>query len=159
MDIKSPTLQRFFQDWQTWRGTRSFPARSDIDPLRLRYILGNLSLVDVLRDPLRFFFRIQGTASVDRVGYDLTGKTLDALPTQTLRDIMHANLVRALDGREPLLIFHESMSMYKGFGHLEVLVLPFSSDQNIVDMLVIATHYDVPKRYWQQKPAVPASPA
>jgi hypothetical protein len=159
MDIKSPTLQRFFQDWQTWRGTRAFPARSDVDPLSLRYILGNLSVVDVLRDPLRFFFRIQGTASVDRTNFDLTGKSLDVLPNETLRNIMHNNLVRALEKRAPLLIFHESMSMYKVFGHLEVLVVPFSSDQDIIDMLVIATHYDVPRRYWKQQSAAPVTPA
>ncbi len=159
MDVKSPSLQRFYRDWQTWRGVRAFPTRADIDPLNLRYILGNLSLVDALRDPLRFFFRIQGTASVDRTGFDLTGKTLDVMPNDTLRNIMHTNLIRALESRAPLLVFHESLSMYKVYGHLEVLVVPFSDDQSIIDMLVIATHYDVPKRYWEQRSAVPVNPA
>lgn len=158
MDIKSPNLQRFLYDWHNWRGERAFPARADIDPLKLRYILGNLSVIDVLRDPLRFFFRIQGTASVDRTSFDLTGKMLDALPNETLRNIMHNNLALTLEKRAPFLIFHESMSLYKAYGHLEVLVLPFSSDQDIIDMLVIATHYDVPKRYLEQRPATPANP-
>lgn len=157
MEAKSPTLKRLHRDWNKWRGARAFPSRANVDPLELRYILGNLSLIDVLRDPLRFFFRIQGTASVERTNFELTGKTLDALPNEMLRDIMHKNLVQTLEKRAPLLIFHERMAMYRVVGHLEVLVLPFSSDQETIDMLIIGTHYDVPRRYWEQPPIFPTA--
>jgi hypothetical protein len=106
---------------------------------------------------VRFHFRIHSTESVERVGFNLTGKTLDALPNVALRDIMHNNLVRTIEKRAPLSIFHERLVATRVFGYLEVLVLPFSSDQEVIDTLAIGTHFDVPPRYWERVPNAPAT--
>lgn len=157
MEAKSPTLQRLYRDWEDWRGPRRFPTRDDIDPVKLRYILGNLSLVDVFYDPLRFFFRVHGTESVERAGRDLTGKFLDELPNASLRNIIHTNLARTIEKRAPLSVFHERLVATRVFGYLEVLVLPFSSDQEMIDTLAIGAHFDVPPRYWERVPGAPAA--
>jgi hypothetical protein len=54
-------LRRLYEFWKERRGTRMAPARAEFDPLALRYVLGNLLLVDVLRDPLRFRYVLCGT--------------------------------------------------------------------------------------------------
>ena len=59
------------------------PARADFDPLDVRYALGCLSLIEVHRDPLRFYFRLDGTKQVDLFGVDCTRRYLDeAMPPE-----------------------------------------------------------------------------
>lgn len=55
--LHHPNLVQLFHHWQTMRGTRPMPRRADFDPASLPLLLGNLILVDVLRDPLRFRYR------------------------------------------------------------------------------------------------------
>jgi hypothetical protein len=46
--IINPRLQQLYASWLAKRGGRRFPARADFDPIELRFILGNLILVDVV---------------------------------------------------------------------------------------------------------------
>jgi hypothetical protein len=157
VDLRSPVLQRLYRDWDAWRGARPFPSRADIDPLALRYILGNFTVTDVFYDPLRFYFRVHATASAERIGFDLTGKFLHELPDEGVRRIMHGSLLTTLEKRAPHRVFHERTVATKVTGDLEVLVLPFSSDGQVIDMLAYGTHFDMPKTLWQRAPAAPAS--
>ncbi len=157
MDLKSEALRCLYRDWERWRGARLFPDRFDIDPLELRYILGNLSLTDVFYDPLRFFYRIHATSSAERLGFDLTHKSLDALPDQSVREILRQGLTQALEARAPILRSQERVMATKEFGFIEALILPFSRDGRTIDMLATGTHFDVPK-YSVLRPFSPATP-
>src|ERR1700730_15140635 len=84
-DIQDPLLKRLSAYWESCRGSRAMPGRADIDPVDMQFILGNLYLVDVLREPLRFRMRLHGTELVRRAGHDLTGKVLDTLPQTDFR--------------------------------------------------------------------------
>ena len=56
------------------------PSRDELDPIiDLRDIAQHLFMVDVEREPIRFYFRLVGTNVVDHVGKDMTGKYLDEL--------------------------------------------------------------------------------
>jgi hypothetical protein len=56
------------------------PSRADIDPLDLRFAIGNLILVDAIEaEPLRFRVRLHGTNLSERMDFDLTGKMLDEM--------------------------------------------------------------------------------
>jgi len=145
LELRSEILRHLCADWERWRGARLFPDRSDIDPLELRYILGNLSLTDVSYDPLRFFFRIHATASAERLGFDLTGKFLDAFPDQVVRETLREGLTDAVHHRAPLCLARERVMATREFGYIEALILPFSRDGQRVDMLATGTHFHVPK--------------
>lgn len=56
------------------------PGKDFLDPLRLRFLLGSLSLLEIQRQPLRFRYRLVGTDIVQRPGMELTGKWLDDHP-------------------------------------------------------------------------------
>jgi hypothetical protein len=84
-DLVDPLLQRLYDYWDEKRRARAMPSRADIDSLEMGFILGYVSLVDVLYAPLRFGIRVHGTELACRLGYDLTGKTLDALPIPEFR--------------------------------------------------------------------------
>jgi len=48
--------------WNRIRGTRRMPSRTDFDPIDIPRLLSSTALVEVLRDPLDFRFRLLGTA-------------------------------------------------------------------------------------------------
>src|SRR5437763_2141752 len=84
--IVDERLSRLYAYWLKRKGSRRYPARRDLDPVDLRYVLGHLLLIDVLREPLRFRVRLHGAEMTARAHYDLTGKFLDELPDPAYRD-------------------------------------------------------------------------
>jgi hypothetical protein len=63
--------------WYQRRGEAEFPARSDFDPLDLLFALGNIVLIQVMYDPLRFRFRLVGSNITRHLGHDSTGLYID----------------------------------------------------------------------------------
>ncbi len=61
-------------------GDHALPSRADLDPAEFRYALGNVSLIDVLDDPLRFRFRVIASNIEARFDRALTGTYIDDLP-------------------------------------------------------------------------------
>jgi hypothetical protein len=135
--IQAPLLMRLLGDWERRRHGRHMPARADFDPLDLKYMMGRLLLVDVLRDPLRFRFRLIGTELVKRAGIDLTGRMLDDYPYPEFREHMRALYTAAAATRQPLgsretrLVLDGRLRRYEG------LLLPLATDGETVDMLMI----------------------
>ena len=64
-----PLLQRLYSYWLARKGERRFPERGDIDPLDFPYLLGNILLIDMVRNPLRFRFRVHGTEMTRRARF------------------------------------------------------------------------------------------
>ncbi len=160
MELKSSELQQLFREWESSRGTRLFPSGADIEPLSMRYILEDLTVVDVFYDPLRFFYRIHASASAERIGFDLTGKFLDDLPDANLRATMQGTLLTVLQKRAPHLISYSNRPVAGAVtGDLEVLALPFSSDGQTIDMIAYGTHFNVHKGHAPRLAAAPANPA
>jgi hypothetical protein len=146
VDIRSPSLQRLYEDWRRWRGAREFPSRTDFDPLELKYILGNISITDVLYSPVRFHYRIHGSASSGRLGFDLTGKSLDALPSPTYQAFIREHFLETIVNRAPSVKLRERVLANNEYWFVEAIILPFSSDGQTLDMLMTGTKFDVPKR-------------
>ena len=127
LSIRSDVLRRLADYWRQLSAPRRAPARADFDPLDVPYALGYVSIVEVQRDPLRFYFRLDGTKQVELFGIDCTRRYLDetmpkdhaALTVRTHLEVMetaapqcHLRKVR----------FHERIIDY------EILILPFRGD-------------------------------
>lgn len=140
VELRSPALQRLYQDWERWRGTGKFPSADKLDPLQLKYMLGNLSVFEVQYNPLRFFVRIHATSRAERIGFDLTGKSLDELPEREYRELMRAHLIETLKRRAPFSVQVEPADLKRAFGRVEVLILPFARDGQTIDVLVAGIH-------------------
>lgn len=134
--IKAASLRCLYRDWDARRAGRPFPARADFDPLELRYILGNLSLVDVLRDPLRFVFRLHASQNAARLGADLTGKELAAMPAWTDPACVRAQYEHVVASRAPHVRWSVGTHADGSKWEYEVLVLPLSTGGDTVDMLM-----------------------
>lgn len=131
--FQSPELQRLYEDWEARRRGREFPSRSDFDVLDLGYIISSLSMVDVLRDPLRFHFRVHGGKIAERIGFDLTGKDLDALPNEEYRESIRRSFMSSLTRRAPNIVLHSHVFEHHRYFKNEVVVLPLSSDGTTID--------------------------
>ncbi len=135
LPIQSEVLRRLLAHWDRMRGARRMPARADFDPLDARYALGFLSLIEVRREPLRFYFRLDGTRQVDLFGVDCTRRYLDeampadhaAMAVESYRDVVECRMPRHHARK---IRFHERIIDY------EVLILPFSEDGEQVNILM-----------------------
>ena len=76
--ISHPTLVALYRYWEGKRGDRTMPARRELDPGEIVPLLPHVYMVDVQRDPLRFRYRLIGTAICNFLGRDYTGRTVDA---------------------------------------------------------------------------------
>ena len=143
--IRDPRLARLYAYWLDRKGSRRFPARRDLDPIDLRYILGHLLLIDVVPGPRRFRVRLHGSEITARVHYDLTGKFLDELPDPVYRDYVLRRCGGLVASGEPLVI-RRDRSIDGRLRPYEALWLPFSEDGANVTMLVCALLYDEVRR-------------
>ncbi len=138
VELKSELLRRLYDDWELRRGGRRFPARRDFDPLELKYVLGNLSLIDVLRDSRDYRYRLCGSISAARYGIDLTGRRLSEFLDIELRDVVRSHLDEVLRREAPVARFYDRTPIGDRIIHSEVLALPLSHDAATIDMVMTA---------------------
>jgi hypothetical protein len=136
VEIRTPALERLYREWEGKRAGREFPARADFDPLDLKYVLGNLSLIDVHYDPLRFRYRLHGTNVAERTGNELTGKDVSALSLAEHRNLATRHFAQVVEQRQPVVHYRNHALVDHRVWSYEALVLPLSSDGNTIDMLM-----------------------
>lgn len=129
-------LTRLYDYWLQRRGAKQFPSRNDIDPVDFRFALGRVSLIDVLDRPRRFRYRLVGTMVTEHLGYEMTGKFLDELPDSEVRAYLEQLYAQAVEDRAPLYEGDRVVLDGRLWKH-ETLVLPLSTDDRSVDMLMI----------------------
>jgi hypothetical protein len=135
MDVIAPELRRLRADWNARRSGR-FPKRSDFDPRDLRYILGRISLIDIHREPLRFFYRIHGSDLARRLGRDLTGKFFEPTSAEAQPNFTGDQLVAVAESGEPSVARYTGERVGDHIWNFEALVLPLSRDGHALDMLL-----------------------
>jgi hypothetical protein len=132
-------LQQLYDYWEGKRGGRRWPKRSDVDPVEMRFALGNIDLVEISYDPMVFFFRISGS-NIDRdEGFNMQGKTLDEYPLPQHREAVRKTYMRVLEKGEP--DYEELERLDEGklvrYGRL---ILPLSEDGDRVDMFLMGRY-------------------
>ncbi len=138
-DAKLVALERY---WRKIHPPTGLPGRQHFDPLEVASLLPWLILIDVTRAPLRLRYRLLGTAHVDSLGFDPTGRWLDEA---------HANFADTTAGREFTAVAERGIRTYyrgpltfvstREFLEIERLTLPLARDGSTIDMLLcIAVH-------------------
>jgi hypothetical protein len=142
-EIQDERLRRLYRYWNEKRGTRRYPARRDIDPLDFAYVLGHIMLVDVTHDPLRFRFRLYGSALLDRnSAVDMTGKYLDEHARPAFRAYLRAEWTDTVTHGAPTHGFFDRL-IDDEIRKFEVLRLPLSSDGTTIDMLLVCAVFNL----------------
>lgn len=134
--LTSPALRRLHAEWMGHCRGSAIPARADFDPAEMKYILGNLSLVEVRRHPLRFFYRVHASNIAVRAGFDMTRKFLHQNPDLRHRALVLDHYLRTLDERQPIAARREHQFTDRMVLNCEALALPLASDGKNIDMLM-----------------------
>jgi hypothetical protein len=129
-------LRRLYLYWRERCGARTFPSRDDIDPVEFGYALGRVSLIDVVDDPPRFYYRLVSTQITRHLGYEMTGKFVDQMPEPEMRDFAERHYRRALAAAAPLYESDEVVLDGRRWRH-ESLALPLSSNGQAITMLLV----------------------
>jgi len=124
-----------------WRGKCSpgrLPARADIDPLELRFLLGNINLIEVVPQPdgtQRFRYRLFGTEFVFYHGGDLTGQWVDEIGNAVYRQQLvglYQHVVAT--GATPILSYDYILDSRRH--RFQAVILPLASDGREIDMIL-----------------------
>lgn len=139
-----PRVREIHRYWASIApGPGRLPGRRHFDPADVTSLLPNIWLVDVVRDPLRFRFRLLGTTVEKFAGRRLTGRWLDEELGPETREEVLANLTAVVATgapswrRGPSLIVPE-----KSVVTLERLYLPLAADGRTVDMVLGLTIFE-----------------
>ena len=144
--IKHPKLRQLYQYWDGKRGERPMPARAELDPIDMRFAIGDVIMADVLDgDPPRFRIRLHGTNLAERTNFDLTGKMLDEMPAPEFRDLVGRSFRKVVREKASLHVIAERL--LDGRMHrYEAVILPLSSDGAQVDRLMIGMIFEPLRR-------------
>ncbi len=140
---KSVELQVLHDYWNGLRGDRRMPPRSEFYPEDLPgALLPNILLVEVSHDPLRFYYRVMGSAIATLLGEDWTGKYVDEI--KAVNEKVLQQYIDTVATAAPSLYSNEYHKFDKSVGYkrllnYERLWLPLSSDDNTVDFLLGGT--------------------
>lgn len=141
--ITDPLLRRLYQYWERERGSLVMPLRGSVDPIKMRYILGHLALIDVA-DRRHFRVRLHGTELVSRLKADFTGKMINELPSVDLRKLALSWFTTVVEQGAP---YHEQVDrVIDGLTrHFEALALPYSTQRTGVDLILLAIRCRAPR--------------
>jgi len=144
--IVHPKLRRLYDYWDGKRGERPMPSRADLDPIDIRFAIGDVILAEVLDEtPPRFRIRLHGTNLSERTSFDLTGKMLDEMPAPEFRDLSRRSFTKVVRTREPLHALADR-SLDGRMQRYEAIILPLSGDGERVDRLLIGMIFEPLRR-------------
>lgn len=147
--LQDSNLRQFVQLWLDAHVDGRGPGKEFLDPLRLRFLLGSLSLLEVEKAPLRFRYRLVGTDIVQRLGIELTGKMLDDHPDGNIRPFLLQGASMVCREAKPVYAYVDTRTMGYDW-RLEVVALPLFSPNG--DVAFIGAGQSFPP-YKSERPA------
>ncbi|WP_299393935.1 PAS domain-containing protein [Pelagibius sp.] len=142
----APKIRALYDYWRSIHPEAGLPGRQHFDPIDVPELLPNIWMVDINREPLRFRFRLVGTAIVKFTERDATGQWLDAVyPDYWNSDAAAYHRACALDGTPAYRKSHATPpsggpGSITG-GDVESLTLPLAGNGRDVDILLNMTLY------------------
>ncbi len=136
--ISHPTLVALYRYWEGKRGGRAMPARRDLDPSEIVKLLPHIYMVDVEHNPLRFRYRLIGTAICYLLGRDYTGRAVDAATygEGEALDRLLQLFTAVVEARGPVA-YKGNIWFVSGreWRQVEALLMPLSHDGASVDII------------------------
>lgn len=143
LDKMHAQARRLLDLWESMRPELGvLPGRQHFDPAEATTLLANIALLDVFRDPLRFRYRVVGSA-LNGAGYPAkAGDWLDdMLPLIPGSRMLDSVIPVVATGRPDWYFAALEFNMMRGVRGIERLVLPLARDGRAVDMLLTLTLY------------------
>jgi hypothetical protein len=132
-----PIVRQVYEYWVSIRPAAGVPGRQHIDPSAITAALPYLFIVDVCRDPLRFRYRLVGTAYAELMGRDLTGAFYDEVHPGFTGEIRR-QYADAVEHRRPA--YRKGRAMYvneeRRWPIVERVIAPLARNGSDVDMIL-----------------------
>jgi hypothetical protein len=124
-----------YAHWTRKRGGRAMPCRADINPKEFVSLLSQVFIADICQ-PLRFRFRLVGSAICNRWHKNFTGMWLDELDFDgELEPVLEQYASVARTG-VPRVDKEEFVNEKGRYLHYRRLLLPLSEDGQLPNMLI-----------------------
>lgn len=138
--LESEKLRRFHQIWMDLKGARELPVRAEVSPEQLGFLLGQVTIVDVLQGPLNFRFKLIGTKIEEAGRHGDQGKTVDQIEPAAYRKMVAAAYREVVETREPLC-HRINYQHHQSLVTLERVVLPFTIAGSDVEVMLEASDW------------------
>jgi hypothetical protein len=150
--ILHPKLSILYDYWDSIRADKDMPCRRDLDPLDIPGLLPNIILLDVEDDPLRFRFRLYGTAVSTIRGRDLTGHYMDEPDVSRITHLTYPSNLKVVETRQPHIV-DAPYPLESGVGgYFYRMALPFSDNGSSVTMIMVG-FYQEARSLLERRPA------
>jgi hypothetical protein len=147
-ECTSQKVLHLYDYWQNLRGTRSMPARSDIDPLEIWSLLPYIHISEWHTDPDRVRYRLAGTEIVASIGREISGHWLTDFHTDS-KDVAETMALyrQVIAQRAP--IFGRTLGSMQRLGveSFEWLICPLADGDGAVSHFIGLEDYVSNKRY------------
>ena len=134
--LSEPRFRDSFVYWDGKRVGRSMPSRRDIDPIEIPRLLPYVMLIDVLRDPLDFRYRLIGTEVRRILHGDYTGKRYTDVPGKGPGSVVWGDYEAVVARKEPLVSTPPYVGPDKQVRRCRNLLMPLSDDGATVNMVL-----------------------
>jgi hypothetical protein len=111
------------------------PRRADINPREIPSLLPHMMILEI-HEPLRFCFRLVGTKICERWGENNTGKWLDELDYDGVRETVIEQYASVAGTGVPRCDIEEFVSDHGRYLHYRRLLMPLSEDGVKPNMLL-----------------------
>ena len=133
--LRYDSLRQALAYWESKRRGRPMPARRDLDPIEIPRLLPWVLLIDVLRDPLDFRYRLIGTEVVAVSRDDFTGTRFSDLPGKGSDSVIWDNCLTVVRSKAPFSRRPPYVGPRDDVHSGQNLLMPLSSDGEQVDMI------------------------
>ncbi len=131
------SIARLADYWVSICPDQGMPGREHFDPVDIPGILPYIVLTDVEHAPLRFRFRLIGTAVVDAINEDLTGRYFDEAVDNYQNSEFYVSRREVVETGSPHYYIGDPPADWSDvFSSQERIYLPLASDGQSVDMIL-----------------------
>jgi hypothetical protein len=141
LDFATPQLTRAVDVWMSKRGGRTMPARPDLSLNDLKFMLGNLSFVDIVGgERPRYRVRLMGSM-LDELVAPMTGRFIDEAVPAHFAQKWSSQWRPAIDERKPMRAVGRVEFAGRRWYIAESLYAPLGADGETPDILLVAAYY------------------
>ncbi len=135
-------IRQLLAYWRRIHPDRGLPGRRHFDPIDVPALLPHIWMIDVFRDPWQFRFRLAGTAIVDFIEIEATGKWCDEVYRDFANSEAYHSMHACADTGRPLYRTGKLLSQPdRTYIQAQRLHLPLATDGVTTDIILCMTRY------------------
>ena len=137
----SPVQREFFSYWREQAGGRIAPRDQDIDVLDVPTLMPHVVILDILRDPLDFRYRLVGTSVREMSSANFTGKKFSDFDGRGPGSKIWTILDSVRVSQKPAYYSIPYIGPNKDFLKLNDLFLPLLDDNMDTSKIILVSYF------------------